>query len=128
MSEEKNDFTEILQDWAYIINFKYQFSSVILGTGNNLSLLRSLFDAQSIRKIQNQPECRFEIIYELEGRRHIWSAVVDTKNFEVIKRGTKFLNNFDTYGELKYLDSTQEFLLSCENTIPLQIHKGYNYS
>ena len=55
MSEEKNDFTEILQDLAYICNYKFEFNAIILGGGNNLSLLRNLFDQSTLRKIQQQP-------------------------------------------------------------------------
>jgi hypothetical protein len=72
-----------------------------------------LFDPSALRKIESQPECRFEIIYELAGKKYIWSVVIDTRTFTIVKRGTKFLNNFDGYKELKYLDSTEEFLYSC---------------
>ena len=51
MTEEKNDFTEILQDLAYICNYKYEFNAIILGIGNNLSLLRMLFDPATLSKI-----------------------------------------------------------------------------
>lgn len=38
------------------------------------------------------------------------------------------MNNFDGYNEIKYLDSTQEYLYHCENIIPLHTHRSYNYS
>ena len=39
--------------------FKFEFNSVILGTANNLSILRSLFDDSTIRRMEGQTECRF---------------------------------------------------------------------
>jgi hypothetical protein len=47
------------------------------------------------------------MIYELGGFRYIWSATVDPKTFAILKRGTKFLNQFAGYSNIKYLDSTQ---------------------
>ena len=53
------------------------------------------------------------MVYELAGSKYLWVVVVDSKSFEIVKRGTKFLNSFDGYSELKYLDSTQEYLYNC---------------
>jgi hypothetical protein len=58
-SQLKKNFTEILQDWAYICNFKLGYSSVILGSWRDLSILRSLFDLKTIKTMEAQPECRF---------------------------------------------------------------------
>lgn len=52
--EERVDFTEILQDWAYMCNLKFSFNSIILGTANNLSILRSLFDDSALGKMESQ--------------------------------------------------------------------------
>ena len=66
-----------------------------------------------MKKIESRPECRFEVAYELASSKYLWVVVVDSKSFEIVKRGTKFLNSFDGYSELKYLDSTQEYLYNC---------------
>jgi hypothetical protein len=68
------------------------------------------------------------VIYEVAGSKYLWVVVVDSKTFDIVKRGTKFLNSFDGYADLKYLDSTQEYLYNCENVIPMQVHKGYSYA
>lgn len=93
----ESDFTELVQDWAYICNFKKEFNAIILGTANDLPVLRSLFDQSTLRHIELQPECRFEIVYEVDGRKYLWSVVVDSRTFAIKKRGTKFLNTFDGY-------------------------------
>lgn len=86
-----------MQDWAYMCAYKFEFNAIILGTANNLSILRALFEESTLRQIESQAECRFEIVYEIEGRKCLWSAVVDPLTFNIIKRGTKFLNTFDGY-------------------------------
>lgn len=58
-SELKKDFTDIVQDWAYICNFKYGYSDIVLGSAQNLSVLRSFFDAKTLKRMEEQKECRF---------------------------------------------------------------------
>jgi hypothetical protein len=53
-SELKKDFTEIVQDWAYISNFKYSYADIILGSSRDLSVLRSFFDIKTLKKMEEQ--------------------------------------------------------------------------
>lgn len=53
-TEQKKDFTDIVQDWAYICNFKFAYNDIILGSSRDLSLLRSFFDIKTLKKMEQQ--------------------------------------------------------------------------
>jgi len=40
-----------MQEWAYICAIKYGYCGIILGSARNLTILRSLFDMKTLKKI-----------------------------------------------------------------------------
>ena len=59
MRGSKRDITQIIQDWVYICYIKFGYKGILLGSSEDLSVLRSLLTLPTLRKIAENPLCRF---------------------------------------------------------------------
>ena len=59
MEERKKDITNILQDWAYICQVKSKYGGIILGTVDELIVLRSMLPASTQKELLQSKLCRF---------------------------------------------------------------------
>ena len=128
VEEKKKDITSVLQDWAYLCQIKSKYGGMILGTADELSVLRAMLPVKFLKKMEEETHCRFEIVYRKGGFVYVWSTTVRTQDFSVAKRGVKFLNSYPKYNDCdERMSSIAEILLNCENIIPLQSSESISY-
>lgn len=62
---------------------KSQYGGMILGSVEDLSVLRALLPINILKQIECEQLCRFEVHYKINQEIYVWSATVKTSDFSV---------------------------------------------
>lgn len=103
------DITQLISFWSYTCLRQYNSLDFIIGTSDNLLLLKKLLPESDIVRINKQGGCTVSITYKTVEAVCVWSVVIDGE-FNIVKRGEKQGLVYPEYITPKSLTSRIELL------------------